>query len=154
MSDLRGSPILGLCFVSCPLPLFAFLLFSLCCFLSFVSLASCIPCLMSAASVACLQSPAASQKQEAAVGATCTLPHPTTLDVQNLGACTTSGHAETHGMQNLGACRTSTRAEPPKSLPQCLRFSSKILKSVYHCGSHTGSRHRSDWHAVPCRRTI
>ena len=149
MNDLLGSPLLCLCFDSCPLPLFAFLLFSLCCSLSFLSLASCISCLLSAASVACLQSPAAGQKKEAAARATCTLPHHTTLDVQNLGACTTSGHAETHGMQNLGACRTSTRAEPPKRLPQCLRFSSNIFKSIYHCVSRAGSRQWSDWHTVP-----
>ena len=36
----------------------------------------------------------------------------------------------------------------------CLNFLNEILKFIYHYVSHAGSRHRSDWHAVPCRRTL
>ena len=39
--------------------------------------------------------------------------------------------------------------QPPQT-----RLYSKIVESTYRCETQPGSRHQSNWHAVPCRRTI
>ena len=69
---------------------------------------------------------------------------------------------------HCGSRLLKKKAPSPKRLPQCpmspyyrvfhafacLRFLSKTSKSFYHCVSPAGSRHWSDWHAAPCRRTL
>ena len=139
MNGLLGSPILCLCFVSCPLPLFAFLLLSLLFLVFLVSRLlhplSPVCCLRRLSPVPCCGSKKGSRRQSDLHAAPS---HHTSLvqprGMHNLRACRNSRHAEPRGVQNLDACKGAT-GRLSRVAVMILLLCFVQTASIHHCDS-------------------